>query len=143
MQETRAWDGCCRPTLTTEYEGAAFIPASLARRQSRGAFGIPLLRSPCCLDEGRKKPRPCGAGLLYAQASFDLAGRNVGRTRAFLALSDFEIDRLALIEGGGTRRFDLRMVDKQIFAAVRRGDEAKSLTGIEPFHGTFCHVFFS
>jgi hypothetical protein len=91
----------------------------------------------------RKKPRQCGAGSLYAQASFGLAGRHVGRTRALLALSDFEIDRLAFIEGGGTRRFDLRVVDKQIFAAIRRANEAKSLTYIEPFYGTFCHVFFS
>jgi hypothetical protein len=62
MQETRAGDGCCRPTLTTEYKGAASIPASLARRQFRGTFGISLLRSPCCLDEGRKKTPPLRRG---------------------------------------------------------------------------------
>lgn len=107
------------------------------------AFGISLGRSPCRPGTGRKKPRHCGAGLVYAQASFGLAGRNVGRTRAFLALSDFEIDRLTFIERGAARRSDLRVVDEQIRATIRRGNEAKSLTCIEPFHGTFCHVSFS
>jgi hypothetical protein len=91
----------------------------------------------------RKKPRHCDAGFLYAQASFGLTGRHAGRTRAFLALSDFAIDCLAFIEGGGTRRFDLRMVDKQILAAIRGANKTKSLTCIEPFYGTFCHVSFS
>lgn len=118
-------------------------PVDLASRQSCGAFGILLWRSPCRPGEGRKKPRPCGAGLPYAQASFDLAGRNVGRTRALFALPDFEIDRLPLIERSVACRFDLRMVDKQIRAAIRRGNKAKSLTRIEPFYGTFCHVSFS
>jgi hypothetical protein len=92
---------------------------------------------------GQKKNPATGAGSSYAQASFGLAGRHIGRTRALLALSDFEIHRLALIERGGARRFDLRMVDKQICAAIRRANEAKSLTYIEPFYGTFCHVSFS
>lgn len=72
-----------------------------------------------------------------------VTGRHVGRTRALLARSDFEIDRLALMERSIARRFDLRVVHKQIRAAIRRADKAKSLTCIELFHGTFCHAFFS
>lgn len=84
----------------------------------------------------------CGA-FGNAQAFFASAGPNIGRTRALLALSDFEIDRLALIEGGIATRPDLRMVDEQILAAIRRADEAESFVGVEPLHDTLCHVFFS
>jgi len=93
---------------------------------------------------GRAEKNPAiGAGLVYAQASFGLAERYIGRTRSFFPLSDFEIDRLTLTESGVTRRFDLRVVNKQIRATVRRADKAESLAFVEPFYGTFCHVFFS
>ena len=127
----------------TEYEGAASIPAGLASQQSWGAFGIPLSRRPYRSGVSRKGTCHCGEGLLHAQASFGLTRPNVGRARALLALSDFEIDCLALIERNVARRFELRMVDEQIRAAIRRPDEAESLTCIEPFYGTFCHVSFS
>lgn len=115
MQEIPDQDGCRRPCI---------------RRADAGP--------------GRAEKNPAiGAGLPDAQASFGLAGRNVGRTRAFFPLSNFELDRLTLTERGVTRRFDLRMVDKQVLAAVRRADKAKTLTFVEPFHCSFCHVFFS
>jgi hypothetical protein len=56
-----------------------------------------------------------------------LARNYVGRAGALLALSDFELDLLPFIERGVAGRLDLRMVDKQIFAAVVRDYEAKSL----------------
>jgi hypothetical protein len=100
-------------------------------------------RDSCCRPGAGRKNPAIGAGLPFAQASFGLAGCNVGRTRAFLPLSDFELDRLTLTESGITRRFDLRVVDKQVRATIRGADEAKSLTFVEPFHCSFCHVFFS
>lgn len=112
-------------------------------RPPHWGFRVSLGRGLCPPGEGRKKPRHCGAGLPYAQASFGLAGRHAGRTRALLPLSDFKIDRLALIERRVACRFDLRVVHKQIRATIRRADKAVSLTCIEPFYCAFCHVFFS
>jgi hypothetical protein len=44
----------------------------------------------------------------------------VGRTWAFLALSDLEIDLLAFIEG--------RVVDKEVVSAIIRGNKTKPLS---------------
>jgi len=57
-----------------------------------------------------------------------LARNYVGRAGTLFALSNFELDLLAFIERGVAGRLDLRMVDKQILAAVVRDYEAKSLT---------------
>jgi len=92
---------------------------------------------------GPEKSPAIDAGPSYTQTLVRLARGDVRRTRAPFALSDFEIDRLALIERGVTLGFDLRVVDEQVFAATSRANKAKSLTGIEPFYCTFCHEFFS
>jgi len=93
---------------------------------------------------GKKKTPELSRGFLITlRPPSALAGRNVGRTGTLLAFSDFKVDRLAFVEGGIARGFDLRVVDKQVLAAVRRADEAESLVCVEPFYSTFCHVFFS
>jgi len=92
---------------------------------------------------GQKKSPAIAAGPSYAQILLGLARGDVVRTRALLALSDLEIDRLALIERGVALGLDLRVMDKQIFSAIRRADKAKPLACVEPLHCTFCHEFFS
>lgn len=96
-----------------------------------------------CGDCGYEKGPANGAGPSCACAWWGLAGGDVGRAGAFLALSDFEVHRLALIEGGIALRLDLRMVDEQIVAATGRADETKSLALVEPLYCSCCHVFIS
>lgn len=64
---------------------AGFCSALVARETRQG-------------DGGDKKSPARGAGLSYAGAWWGLAGGDVGRAGAFLALSDLEAHRLALTE---------------------------------------------
>jgi len=69
-----------------------------------------------------------GRAFWFSSLVVCLLGDYVGRTRAFSALSDLELDLLALVERCIARRLDLRVVDKQILPPVIRVDEAKPLT---------------
>jgi len=75
--------------------------------------------------------RPCRswsrAFWFQALHSLGLAGDYVGRTRAFFALPDLEFHLLAFVERCIARRLNLRVVDKQIFAAIIRVNKAESL----------------
>jgi hypothetical protein len=51
----------------------------------------------------------------------------VGRTWAFLALSDLELDLLAFIQRCIACCLDLRVMDKQVIAAIVRGNKTISL----------------
>ena len=51
----------------------------------------------------------------------------VGRTRALLALSDLELDLLAFIQRCIACCLDLRVMDKQVIAAIVRGNKTISL----------------
>ena len=78
-------------------------------------------------SRGQKKGPTVRAGPFHALVWLGLAGGDAVRARALLALSDFEVDRLALIEGGVALGFDLRVVDKQVFSTIRRANESETL----------------
>jgi hypothetical protein len=69
---------------------------------------------------------------------------NLGRsyivgTRAFFALTDFEVYLLVFIQGGIAACFNFRVMDEQISAAVIGSNETKTLTCIEPLYFTCTH----
>jgi hypothetical protein len=76
--------------------------------------------------ESLERPR-FAAGPFSSLVVF-LFGDDVGRARTFFALSDLKLDLLALIEGCVACGLDLRVMDKQVFPAVVRINEAKALT---------------
>ena len=65
---------------------------------------------------------------IFLKRCFRLARNYIGRAWAFFAFSDLEFDTLAFIERCVAGCLDLRMMDKQIVAAVVRLDETESLT---------------
>ena len=66
--------------------------------------------------------------LFFLKRCFRLAGNYIGRARTFFAFSDLEFDLLAFIERCVAGRLNLRVVNKQIVAAIVRLDETESLT---------------
>src|SRR5215470_11630221 len=67
-------------------------------------------------------------------------GHDVRRLGAFLALTGFVRHLCPLNEGLEPRAGDRAEVNKQVLAAVIRGDEAISLGVVEPLHGSGCHI---
>jgi len=61
------------------------------------------------------------------------------RLRALLALSYLELNPLSLFEAAVTRGFDGGVVGEQILRSVVGGDEAETLFGVEPLHGSSGH----
>jgi hypothetical protein len=74
--------------------------------------------------------RPCFRGRASWFSSFVacLAGDYIGRTRAFFALSDLELDLLTFVERCIAGCLNFRVVDEQIFAAIVGINEAIALT---------------
>ena len=70
---------------------------------------------------------------------FELAGDDVGRTRAFFALSDLELHPLAFLKTGVARRLDLRVMNEQIILGVIGFDKTKAFFPIKPFYCTLSH----
>ena len=89
------------------------------------------------LDKNR---RPRGAVCRGFERLLELL--DVGRLRAFLALSDVEADALVLIEGAETLALDRRVMDKKIRTALIGGDEPETLFGVEPLDGALSHDDF-
>jgi len=65
--------------------------------------------------------------------------RNTVGTRAFFALADLELNLLVLVEGGIAACLDLRMMHKQIGAAVVGANKSVTLARIKPFYCTCTH----
>jgi hypothetical protein len=78
---------------------------------------------------------PVGFSVCY----FELAGDNIGRTRAFFALSDLEFYPLPLLECGVAFCLDFRVMNKQIFCAAIRCDKSKAFLPVKPFYCTCTH----
>ena len=57
-----------------------------------------------------------------------LSGDYVGRTWAFFTLSNLELDLLPFIKSGVAVHFNIRVVDKQVIAAIIRDNKTVSLT---------------
>jgi len=68
-----------------------------------------------------------------------LAGDDIRRAGAFLALPDVELHRLILIQRSVALRLHFRVMDEQILPAVIGSNEAKTLARVEPLHFTSCH----
>jgi hypothetical protein len=68
--------------------------------------------------------------------------RYVNSSRAFLAVLNFELNVLAFSQGFEAVALDSGEVYKHIFAAVSRGNEAKTFRFVEPLNLTFnlCHL---
>src|SRR5437764_15359358 len=60
------------------------------------------------------------------------------RLRALLALRDFELDALPVLERLVPVHLDRREVDEHVLPPVDR-DEAVALLAVEPLHGALCH----
>ena len=75
----------------------------------------------------------------FSAADFKLARDDICRTWAFFALSDLELDLLALIETGVAVRHNFRMMNEQIIAGVVRGDKSKTFFPVKPFYCTCTH----
>ena len=91
--------------------------------------------------ETMERPRS-GAGPFSSLIAY-LLGDDVRRARAFFALSDLELDLLALVESRVAWSLDLWMMDKQILSTVIGVNEAKTFTWIEPLDCTCTHLYFS
>ena len=73
----------------------------------------------------------------------ELNARYSDRLRAFRSLGDVELDSLAVFKRAITARLDLRMVNEHIFCAAIGSDKAEAFIGVEPFHGSLCHLLLS
>ena len=61
------------------------------------------------------------------------------RLHTLSALSRDVLHRLTFSERLETTAIDVGVVDEEVFAAIVRNDESKSLLIVEPFHCTLCH----
>jgi len=77
--------------------------------------------------------------LVFSASCFGLAGDYIGRTRAFSALSDLEVNLLAFIKIGVTGALDFRMMNEQIVAATIGADKSKTFAAVKPFYCTCTH----
>ena len=68
-----------------------------------------------------------------------LGGLDVGSLLAFGALRDFELDLLTFLEGLESVHVNRGEMGEQIFAAIIRSNEAKTLRIIEPLYCACCH----
>src|SRR5262249_28397167 len=63
--------------------------------------------------------------------------------RPFGPLPDLELNTLVFLERAIAASLNLGVVDEKVLRAVVRGDEAKALLTVEPFHGSLCHLLTS
>ena len=66
----------------------------------------------------------------------ELQTNYVGSSRAFLALLDGELNALTFVQGFEAGGLDSGEVYEHVFAAVSRGDEAKTFLSVEELYGT-------
>jgi len=77
--------------------------------------------------------------LVFPVCCFGLARDYVGRTGAFSALSDLELNLLTFLETGVPGGLDFRVMNEQVIAASIGGDKAKALFPVKPFYYTCAH----
>lgn len=77
----------------------------------------------------------CGAIRSWLERS------DVLRLGAFLAFRDVEFDFLVFFKGAVSRRLDRAEVSEDVSSAIIGGDEPITFIGVEPFHGSGCHVY--
>ena len=70
-----------------------------------------------------------------------LSGCDFSSTWTLGSAAYFEGDLLTVFEGGIAVHFDLRVVNKEIFATIFGGDESVAFFGIEPFYISCTHIF--
>ena len=69
-----------------------------------------------------------------------LSGCDFSRTWTLGSAAYFEGDLLTVFQGGIAVHFDLRVVNKEIFATILGGDESVAFFGIEPFYISCTHI---
>ena len=69
-----------------------------------------------------------------------LSGCDFSRTWTLGSAAYFERDLLTVFEGGIAVHYDLRVVDKEIFATIFGGDESVAFFGIEPLYISCTHI---
>ena len=77
--------------------------------------------------------------MLHMTPPFTSDGTHLCCLGAFAPLTYVILHGLTIREGTKSFSGDVRMVHKQISAAVLRRNESKSLLFIKPFNRTFCH----
>ena len=88
---------------------------------------------------GKKKASRESRGL-YSGLIFGVLLRDdVDGTGAFFALTDIERHRLAFLKVGVAAHLNLRMMNKQLFAAIIGDDESKSFFAVKPLYFTCTH----
>ncbi len=71
------------------------------------------------------------------------AGPHIGCLKTFAPRRRRKLHGLAVLERLEPFSGNLRMMDEEIFSAIVRGDESKTLLLVEPLYHTSCHVVFS
>ena len=80
-----------------------------------------------------------GARWFFRSVALDLRRDYVGRTRAFLALSDLELNPLTFIKTGIAGRLDFGMMNEQVLVGIIGGNKSKTFFSIKPFYCTCTH----
>src|SRR5690606_12921593 len=118
-----------------------------AREPSAPRVAVPAGRAGAVRSGDAEGPRRGaalqGCSVARAGAARRAGGRSqsldVRGLRALGALRDVERDALVLLERAVAARLDLAVVGEHVGGAVRGGDEAEALLGVEPLHGASSH----
>src|SRR5690606_18619434 len=87
----------------------------------------------------RKRPRRTSGGAFSWWISSS-GEPDVGGLGTLLALGDIELDALTLFKGAVPLGLNGRVVREHVLSSVVGGDEAESLFGVGPLHGSTGHV---
>ena len=66
-------------------------------------------------------------------------GTDALRLQALWALSDVELDALAVLKGAVAVGLDGGVMDENVLVLTVNGDEAEALVSVEPLNGSLCH----
>ena len=94
-------------------------------------------------DAKQKKGPAAGRAFRSSRFTFALAGDHVRRAGTLSTLTDGELDLLVFVKCCVAFGSDFRVVNEEVFAAVIRSNEAKSLARVEPFYCACRHVLVS
>lgn len=91
-------------------------------------------------ETGLLRHRPVGICFCLEQKPILLAGFYVRCFHAFFALCGVILDFLAIREGAKAFFGDIGVMDKQVLAAIIRGNESEPLLLVEPLYCPAAHI---
>lgn len=91
----------------------------------------------------KKKALPSSRAFQTLESCWESAGDDVGRARAFLALTDRKLDFLTFVERGVALGPDFGVVNEQIVAPIIRSNKSIALVRVKPFYRACTHLLFS